>query len=51
MKTIPYSINEAHGNLVLSLAWNGDHSGEDEKLTESLYVEQQTNYDTGTEED
>ena len=26
MKIIPYSINEANGNLVMSLAWNEDCS-------------------------
>ena len=51
MKTIPYSINEANGNQLLSLAWNGDHTGEEEQLTETGGVEQQTNDETGTEED
>ena len=32
MKTIPYSINEANGKPVMSLAWNGDQNDEYQPL-------------------
>jgi hypothetical protein len=33
MKTIPYSINEANGKPVMSLAWNEEYNPECEPLT------------------
>ncbi|MGZ3757553.1 MAG: hypothetical protein ACXVAY_07090 [Mucilaginibacter sp.] len=32
MKTIPYSINEANGKPVMSLAWNEDYCEECEPM-------------------
>jgi hypothetical protein len=49
MKTIPYSINEANGNLVMSLACNEDHTHKSQSPN-TITADAQTTCETDAEE-